>query len=106
MKKPVIRLLALVLLSALLAGCGQLSGPAQELLEIIQQESGEGTVTFDQMVYTRPDLEEMENILARPVRRRQGKTSERFFRVFMTSMMSTTLSIPIMRWRISTTVPI
>lgn len=73
MKKPVIRLLALLLLSALLAGCGQLSGPAQELLEIIQQESGEGTVTFDQMVYARPDLEEMENILAKACQAAAGE---------------------------------
>lgn len=63
MKKPMIRLLALVLLWVLLAGCSQLGGPASQLLDAIQQESGEANVTFDKMVYTRPDLAELETVL-------------------------------------------
>lgn len=63
MKNRILRILALILVCLFLTGCGELSGPAAELLEAVQQESGEDYVTFSEMVYTRPDLEKMEKVL-------------------------------------------
>lgn len=63
MKKHCLRLICLLLACLLLTGCGELSGPAQELLDAVRQESGEDYVTFGSMVYARPDLEEMRTVL-------------------------------------------
>ena len=63
MKKLYLRFIGLILSCLLLCGCTNLGGPAQELLDAIQQESGEDYVTFEDMVYSRPDLTEMQSVL-------------------------------------------
>ena len=59
MKKHILRFLALILVCCLLTGCG-VSDPASKLASAILNSSNLDVTSFDQMVYTHPNLEKLE----------------------------------------------
>jgi len=62
--KKVLRLMALVLVCALLAGCAELSSYAEALDAALNAQSLE-IVAYDEMDYTRPDMQALEDTLDR-----------------------------------------
>ena len=70
MRKRRLGLIAMVLAAVIgLSGCfGGASGRLEELREslspLLKEQPDRAQVSFEDMVYTRPDMEELENLLA------------------------------------------
>lgn len=82
MKKPHLRLLSVLLAAALLIGCVPARASALGLLdwlfsddEEVKKPTGDSVTPFSEMVYTRPDLDELQALLDTVTARAQTKNA-------------------------------
>lgn len=72
MKKRILRIVALLLCVVLLAGCG--GGDLEDFGEAMEEAVGtDSVVTYEDMAYTRPDMEVLEDVLDKAIQTAAGE---------------------------------
>ena len=103
MKKRILSITAVCLVLSMLTGC---SGVI-EYFKKLGQFFGIGTITFSDMQYTRPDMDQFQRYWTTPARKQQRKQILINYRILCWNFtVCTSLSTPITFWLLSTTAKI